>query len=78
MGVNWAMLKVIAPFILVGLMLAFILAKQLTILSLGQTFFSRLRSKNHALYGIFPRASLDLIWCSAVALVGSFILVGYH
>ena len=50
MGVNWAMLKVIAPFILVGLMLAFILAKQLTILSLGQTFSVALGQKPRALW----------------------------
>lgn len=74
-GVNWAMLKVIAPFILVGLMLAFILAKQLTILSLGQTFSVALGQKNTR-FMVFFLGLVLILSGAAVALVGSLFLVG--
>ena len=74
-GVNWAMLKVIAPFILVGLMLAFILAKQLTILSLGQTFSVALGQKTTR-FMVFFLGLVLILSGAAVALVGSLFLVG--
>lgn len=73
--VNWKMLGIISPVIIIGLILAQLLAHQLTILSLDQTVAKSLGQKTFlitiSLLGIVVALS-----AAAVALVGSLAFVG--
>lgn len=73
--VNWKMLGIISPVIIIGLILAQLLAHQLTILSLDETVAKSLGQKTFlitiSLLGIVVALS-----AAAVALVGSLAFVG--
>ena len=73
--INWKMLGIISPVIIIGLILAQLLAHQLTILSLDETVAKSLGQKTFlitiSLLGIVVALS-----AAAVALVGSLAFVG--
>ena len=73
--INWKMLGIISPVIIIGLILAQLLAHQLTILSLDETVAKSLGQKTFlitiSLLGIVVTLS-----AAAVALVGSLAFVG--
>ena len=74
-ALNWNMIKIIAPFILIGLCLAQLFAHQLTILSLNETVAKSLGQKTFMMTAVFLGLVL-LLSASAVALVGSLAFVG--
>ncbi|SDO42492.1 iron complex transport system permease protein [Streptococcus equinus] len=72
---NWRMLAIIAPFIIIGLLLAQLLAHQLTILGLNETVAKSLGQRT--LTVTISLLSIVLILsAAAVALVGSLAFVG--
>ncbi len=73
--VNWKMLAIIAPFILLGLLLAQLFAHQLTILSLNETVAKSLGQRTLTITIILLGIVL-LLSASAVALVGSLAFIG--
>ncbi|MGT2906844.1 FecCD family ABC transporter permease [Streptococcus dentiloxodontae] len=73
--INWKMLAIIAPFILVGLLLAQLLAHQLTILSLNETVAKALGQETFKIT-IFLLLIVLLLSGAAVALVGSISFLG--
>lgn len=73
--VNWAMLVVIAPLILIGLGLAQVLSHQLTILSLDDTVAKNLGQHTQGMT-VLLLALVLLLSAAAVALVGSLSFVG--
>ncbi|EHJ52690.1 FecCD family ABC transporter permease [Streptococcus macacae] len=74
-AINWNMIKIIAPFILIGLILAQLFAHQLTILSLNETVAKSLGQKTFMMTAILLSLVL-ILSASAVALVGSLAFVG--
>ncbi|WP_394404906.1 FecCD family ABC transporter permease [Streptococcus sp. 20-1249] len=74
-ALNWKMLAIIAPFILLGLVLAQLFSHQLTILSLDDTVAKSLGQKTGIISLIFLGIVL-LLSSAAVALVGSMAFVG--
>lgn len=75
LGTNWKMLQIIAPFILLGLLLAQLFSHQLTILSLNETVAKGLGQRTTHMILFFLSIVL-LLSAAAVALVGSLALVG--
>ncbi|WP_286783380.1 iron ABC transporter permease [Streptococcus sp. UBA4344] len=73
--INWRMLAIIAPFIIIGLLLAQLMAHQLTILGLNETVAKSLGQRT--LTVTISLLSIVLILsAAAVALVGSLAFVG--
>lgn len=73
--VNWTMLAIISPFILIGMILAQLLAHQLTILSLDETISKALGQRTFLMTACFLGIVLSLS-AGAVALVGSIAFIG--
>ena len=73
--VNWEMLAIIGPLIIVGLILAQLFSHQLTILSLNETVAKNLGQRT-ALMTMVLLGIVLLLSAAAVALVGSFSFVG--
>ncbi|HEM3616559.1 TPA: iron ABC transporter permease [Streptococcus suis] len=73
--VNWKMLTIIGPLIIVGLILAQLFSHQLTILSLNETVAKNLGQQT-ALMTMVLLGIVLLLSAAAVALVGSLSFVG--
>lgn len=73
--VNWEMLAIIGPLIIVGLILAQLFSHQLTILSLNETVAKNLGQRT-ALITMVLLGIVLLLSAAAVALVGSLSFVG--
>ncbi|WP_312221862.1 iron ABC transporter permease [Streptococcus parasuis] len=73
--VNWKMLAIIGPLIIVGLILAQLFSHQLTILSLNETVAKNL-GQGTALMTMVLLGIVLLLSAAAVALVGSLSFVG--
>lgn len=73
--VNWKMLAIIGPLIIVGLILAQLFSHQLTILSLNETVAKNLGQRT-ALMAMVLLGIVLLLSAAAVALVGSLSFVG--
>ena len=73
--VNWKMLTIIGPLIVVGLILAQLFSHQLTILSLNETVAKNLGQRT-ALMTMVLLGIVLLLSAAAVALVGSLSFVG--
>ena len=73
--VNWEMLAIIGPLIIVGLILAQLFSHQLTILSLNETIAKNLGQRT-ALMTMVLLGIVLLLSAAAVALVGSLSFVG--
>lgn len=73
--VNWKMLAIIGPLIIVGLILAQLFSHQLTILSLNETVAKNLGQRT-ALITMVLLGIVLLLSAAAVALVGSLSFVG--
>ncbi|MBP8703836.1 MAG: iron ABC transporter permease [Streptococcus sp.] len=73
--VNWEMLAIIGPLIIVGLILAQLFSHQLTILSLNETVAKNLGQRT-ALMTMVLLGIVLLLSAAAVALVGSLSFVG--
>ncbi|WP_312951604.1 iron ABC transporter permease [Streptococcus parasuis] len=73
--VNWKMLTIIGPLIIVGLILAQLFSHQLTILSLNETVAKNL-GQGTALMTMVLLGIVLLLSAAAVALVGSLSFVG--
>ena len=73
--VNWKMLTIIGPLIIVGLILAQLFSHQLTILSLNETVAKNLGQRT-ALMTMILLGIVLLLSAAAVALVGSLSFVG--
>ena len=73
--VNWKMLTIIGPLIIVGLILAQLFSHQLTILSLNETVAKNLGQRT-ALMTVVLLGIVLLLSAAAVALVGSLSFVG--
>ncbi|MBM7642407.1 FecCD family ABC transporter permease [Streptococcus loxodontisalivarius] len=73
--INWKMIGIIAPFIILGLLLAQLFAHQLTILSLNETVAKALGQKTF-LTTIALLAIVLVLSASSVALVGSISFIG--
>lgn len=73
--VNWKMLTIIGPLIIVGLILAQLFSHQLTILSLNETIAKNLGQRT-ALMTMVLLGIVLLLSAAAVALVGSLSFVG--
>lgn len=73
--VNWKMLAIIGPLIIVGLILAQLFSHQLTILSLNETVAKNLGQRT-ALMTMILLGIVLLLSAAAVALVGSLSFVG--
>ncbi|EHJ57739.1 hypothetical protein HMPREF9318_02038 [Streptococcus urinalis FB127-CNA-2] len=74
-SVNWEMLAIISPFILISLIIAQLLAHQLTILSLNETI-SRSLGQNTLVVTISLLVIVLLLSSAAVAIIGSISFVG--
>ncbi|MCJ8012925.1 iron ABC transporter permease [Paenibacillus sp. KQZ6P-2] len=74
-GANWEQLKVIVPFIVVGIIIAMLLSKQLTILSLSEEVAVGLGQKTARIKAILFVVTVMLAGAS-VALVGSLTFIG--
>ncbi|WP_043932055.1 FecCD family ABC transporter permease [Bacillus sp. EB01] len=75
MGTSWSQLKIIIPFILVGIVLALVLSRQLTILSLSEEVAVGLGQKT-ALVKTVLVIAIVLLAGASVALVGNMAFVG--
>ncbi|MGQ7418193.1 FecCD family ABC transporter permease [Streptococcus suis] len=73
--VNWKMLAIIAPLIIIGLILAQLFSHQLTILSLNETVAKNLGQRT-LLITLVLLGIVLLLSASAVALVGSLSFIG--
>ncbi len=73
--VNWKMLAIIAPLIIIGLILAQLFSHQLTILSLNETVAKNLGQRT-LLMTLVLLGIVLLLSASAVALVGSLSFIG--
>lgn len=74
-GTTWGQLKVIIPFIVVGLLISFFLSRQLTILSLNEEIAVGLGQKITQIKGILFLIIIILAGAS-VALVGNMAFIG--
>ncbi|WP_162011274.1 FecCD family ABC transporter permease [Streptococcus sp. S784/96/1] len=74
-AVNWKMLSILAPIILVSLILAQLFSHQLTILSLNETVAKSLGQKT-VIMTLFWLGLVILLSASAVALAGTIAFVG--
>ena len=74
-GTNWDQLKVIVPFIIIGILLSVLLSRQLTILSLNEDVAVGLGQKTTQIKGILYIVIILLAGAS-VALVGNMTFIG--
>ncbi len=74
-GTNWKQLQIIVPFIIIGLMIAFFLSKQLTILSLNEEVAISLGQNIFTVKILFFTVTIILAGAS-VALVGNMTFIG--
>ncbi|WP_085507165.1 FecCD family ABC transporter permease [Thalassobacillus devorans] len=74
-GVSWTQIQVILPFILIGLVIAFLLARQLTILSLNEEVAVGLGQKTTQIKAILF-ILIILLTGAAVAVVGNIAFLG--
>ncbi len=74
-AVNWSMIRIIAPFIIIGMLLAQVFAHQLTILSLNETVAKSLGQRTF-LTTIILLGIVLLLSSAAVAIVGTISFVG--
>jgi iron complex transport system permease protein len=74
-GTTWGQLKVIVPFIVIGMLVAFFLSRQLTILSLSEEVAVGLGQKITQIKGILFLIIIILAGAS-VALVGNMAFIG--
>lgn len=74
-GANWSQLQVIVPFIVVGIIIAMLLSKQLTILSLSEEVAVGLGQKTARIKAVLFVVTVMLAGAS-VALVGSLTFIG--
>lgn len=73
--INWKMLSIIAPFIIIGLILAQLFSHQLTILSLNEAVAKNLGQRTFLMTLLLLGIVLTLS-AAAVALVGSLSFIG--
>lgn len=74
-GTSWSQLKIIVPFILISMLIAFFLSKQLTILSLSEEVAVGLGQKTTQIKVILFIV-ITLLAGASVALVGNMAFVG--
>ncbi len=74
-GTSWGQLQVIIPFILIGVLLAMLLSRQLTILSLDEEVAVGL-GQNTKKIKFFLFIVITLLAGAAVALVGNMVFIG--
>lgn len=74
-GTSWGQLKIIVPFILIGLLVSLFLSRQLTILSLNEEVAVGLGQKTSQIKGILFIANILLAGAS-VALIGNMAFIG--
>ncbi|GGC76640.1 ferrichrome ABC transporter permease [Thalassobacillus devorans] len=74
-GVSWTQIQVILPFILIGLVISFLLARQLTILSLNEEVAVGLGQKTTQIKAILF-ILIILLTGTAVAVVGNIAFLG--
>jgi iron complex transport system permease protein len=74
-GTTWGHLKVVIPFILVGMLVSFFLSRQLTILSLNEEVAVGLGQKITQIKGILF-AIIIILAGASVALVGNMAFIG--
>lgn len=74
-GTTWSQLQVIAPFILLGLAIALLLSRQLTILSLSEEVAVGLGQKTRRIKSVLF-AVIIMLAGAAVALVGNMAFLG--
>ncbi|MCG8501647.1 MAG: iron ABC transporter permease [Firmicutes bacterium] len=75
MGTSWKQLQIIAPFILVGIMAALFLSRQLTILSMSEEVAVGLGQKTTQVK-VMLSIIIILLAGAAVALVGNMVFIG--
>ena len=75
MGTSWRQLQIIAPFIVIGILTALFLSKQLTILSLSEEVALGLGQRT-TLIKVILFIVIILLAGSSVALVGNMVFVG--
>lgn len=75
LGTSWSQLKVIVPFILLGMLIALFLSKQLTILSLSEEVAVGLGQKTLRVKTLLVVA-IVLLAGASVALVGNMAFIG--
>ncbi|WP_040203594.1 FecCD family ABC transporter permease [Neobacillus jeddahensis] len=74
-GTTWGQLKLIVPFIVIGIVIAILFARQLTILSLNEEVAVGLGQKTAQIKTILFIANI-LLAGAAVALVGNMVFIG--
>lgn len=75
MGTSWKQLQIIAPFILIGIMAALFLSRQLTILSMSEEVAVGLGQKTTQVK-VMLSIIIILLAGAAVALVGNMVFIG--
>ncbi|MGJ7911016.1 FecCD family ABC transporter permease [Neobacillus sp. LXY-1] len=75
MGTTWKQLQVIVPFIILGIIVSFFLARQLTILSLNEEVAVGLGQKTNQIKAVLF-IIIVLLAGSSVALVGNMAFIG--
>lgn len=74
-GTSWTQLKIIVPFIIIGIFIALIFSKQLTVLSLNEEVAIGL-GQNTTKIKIVLFITIILLAGAAVALVGNMVFIG--
>ncbi|MEW8986068.1 MAG: iron ABC transporter permease, partial [Bacillus sp. (in: firmicutes)] len=74
-GTSWTQLKIIVPFITIGIIIAIMFSKQLTVLSLNEEVAIGL-GQNIAKIKIILFITIILLAGAAVALVGNMVFIG--
>lgn len=74
-GTNWAQIKIILPFIIIGILIAIVFAKQLTLLSLNEEVAIGL-GQNITKIKTILFITIIFLAGAAVALVGNMVFIG--
>ncbi|MGE7185711.1 FecCD family ABC transporter permease [Peribacillus sp. NPDC006672] len=74
-GTSWGQLRVIVPFIVIGILISFIFSRQLTILSLSEEVAVGLGQKTTQIKAVLF-VVIILLAGAAVALVGNMVFIG--
>ncbi|MFY0779593.1 iron ABC transporter permease [Peribacillus simplex] len=74
-GTSWEQLRVIVPFILIGILISFLFSRQLTILSLSEEVAVGLGQKTTQIKAVLF-VVIILLAGAAVALVGNMVFIG--
>ncbi|MDM5357301.1 FecCD family ABC transporter permease [Peribacillus sp. RS7] len=74
-GTSWNQLRVIVPFILIGILISFLFSRQLTILSLSEEVAVGLGQKTTQIKAVLF-VVIILLAGAAVALVGNMVFIG--